>query len=70
MAEDGARGGDMPYIAENAGTQEDAVEGCTIEAFCDEVCGGGVVEGEGFGGEGSGGDGFEFGDGEDGGEGG
>lgn len=51
MVEDGAACGDGLHVAEDARAKDDAVEGCAVEAFCDEVSGGGVVEGEGFGGQ-------------------
>lgn len=59
MPEDFTGGGGVAHVSQDAGAEEDAVEGGSVRGFGDEVCGRGVVEGEGFGGEGGLSGGFE-----------
>lgn len=58
----------MADVSEDARPQQDAAEEGGVCGFGVEVCGGGVVEGKGFGGEGARGDGFEVAGGDYGGQ--
>lgn len=59
VAEDLALGAHGCDVSQDARPQQNAVEEGAVGGFGDEVCGGGVVEGEGFGGEGGASGAFE-----------